>query len=289
MDTKLFHRIVDSYAEYRPELRINRLRGSLDYPFLTIAGLGEPMLHPEALSCVEYACRQDFKVIMFTNVSRIDREKAHRLVASGISDIYVSFWGIEKNEYEAAMKIPFETSLANLEYLAPLAKENGVRLFATWVQVPELHSTPEQIQAFFAERGIRTDMEDESPENASSSNSVWNRGGSVEDIPQAALHAEVDFRKEFWCSQLYFADTYTWDGDAIICSQDYFQKHEVIGNIRDEGPRELGRRKAEVFRGPTRRPICTRCRKQREYSIATHPWDAVLPIDELKRYRYDVR
>jgi len=288
MKAEVFRRIVDQYADYRCELAINRLRGSEDFPFITLAGLGEPLLHRQAIDLIGYAARRRFRTMVFTNVSRLDRDKAGQLADSGVSDVYVSFWGIEKAEYEAAMHLNFERSLRNLEYFAPLAKDRGIKLLVTWVQVPQLRSTSEEIKAFWKERGIHVDTDDDAPENRSASNSVWNRGGALQTIPQAALHSPVNRKKEFWCSQLYFADTYCWNGDSVVCSQDYFRKEVVLGNILEMSPRELGRAKAELFRSKTQKPICARCLKPRDYSIATHPWDAVLPVDQLRRYRYDV-
>lgn len=288
MKAEVFHNIIDQYVDWRPDLAINRLRGTQDFPFITLAGLGEPLLHREAIDFIAYSAKRRFRTVLFTNISRLDVNKADRLLDSGVTDVYVSFWGIEKSEYEAAMKLDFERSLRNLEYFATRARHRGIKVLVTWVNVPQLRSTNEEIKAFWQARGIQVDTEDDAPENRSASNSVWNRGGALETIPQAALHSAVNFKKEFWCSQLYFADTYCWNGDAILCSQDYFRKEVVLGNCMTMNPQGLAAVKADLFRSRMQKPICARCLKQRDYSIATHPWDAMLPIEELRRYRYDV-
>jgi sulfatase maturation enzyme AslB (radical SAM superfamily) len=288
MEPSLFYDAIDKYAEYRPALKINQLRNSLDFPFLTFAGLGEPLIHKNAFDFIRYARQKNFRTVLFTNASRLNPENAQRLADTGITDVYISFWGIQKDEYEAAMRLPFQKTLRNVEFFAEVAAANQIKLLVTWVQVDQLSSTPEEIREFWRSRGIKVDTDDEAPENRSASNQAWNRGGSLTTIPRAAMHSEVNFEKDIWCSQLYFTDTICWNGDFILCSQDYFRKTEVLGNIASEDPKTLGRKKQEIFRDKIKSPICVRCRKQRDYSIATYPWDAILPVEELRRYRYEL-
>lgn len=65
------------------------------------AGGGEPFMHPDALTIIEYAKKKGFIVSINTNFTLIDRDAAKRLVDAGVDHLIVSIWAGTEATYVA--------------------------------------------------------------------------------------------------------------------------------------------------------------------------------------------
>lgn len=244
--------ILDGYLEARPHYSINKLRGGTDYPKVTVAGGGDPLIHPRALDLLSHIVARDFKTHLITNASKLTPDSIQALVRLGLSSISVSFWGVQSAEYERAMKLPYQQTLSNVEQLAAAARSTGVPLCILWVRTPEITSTNQEIAAFWGARKIEVDLTD---------NHMWNRGG-LTTLPRRRIAPDVlklpDLSRRVWCSDLFFSDTYRWNGDCILCCCNYFtsQPH-TLGNIQTMGLDKLASLKAQLL---TSRPVPAMCR-----------------------------
>ncbi|MEW6472871.1 MAG: radical SAM protein [Actinomycetota bacterium] len=99
-------------VRYRPAL--DRVSGSLgleDFLHLvdcnpnlervTLQGLGEPLLAPHLFEMIEYASARGIDVGFNTNATLLTRQKAERLVRSGLSWLHISLDGATAGTYEA--------------------------------------------------------------------------------------------------------------------------------------------------------------------------------------------
>jgi hypothetical protein len=216
-------------------------------PRVTVAGGGEPLIHRRALPYLRRLVAEGFATTLITNASRLTPDLTEALVETGLAGICVSFWGIEEEEYERAMRLPFRATLEKVEALAEGARAAGVPLVVLWVRSPEITSDSDAIRRFWTDRGIEVDTDD---------NEMWNRGGLLPGGNNAG-HAP-DLERRVWCSDLYFSDAYNWAGDCLLCCCNYFTHQQIqVGNILEVGPEEIARRKGEILR---RRPIPEMCR-----------------------------
>jgi len=278
MSDDVYYTILTKYAENRKTYVINKLQSKELYPIITFAGMGEPLLHPKIFEYISTASARDFKCVIFTNISLLDADKAQKLVDSGVNHIYVSFWGIQKEEYEWSMGLDYHTSMSNLERLIPLAKNAGIPITIIWVRTEHITSSSTQISNFWKKKGVIIDNE----------NDPWNRGGYLDKSKSLDLPEQpVDFLKDIWCSQLYFTDTICWNGDVVICSCDYYKKENVMGNIMYSEPNLISITKSRILRDTDRKSICCQCLKpDRNYTFGSEPWDALLDATETQRYTY---
>lgn len=67
---------------------------------LTLQGLGEPLLAPDLLQMVEYACDRDVRVGFNTNGTLLEPRISERLVAAGLEWLHVSVDGASAETYE---------------------------------------------------------------------------------------------------------------------------------------------------------------------------------------------
>ena len=244
--------ILDAYLEARPRYMINELIGGTDYPKMTVAGGGDPLIHPEALALLSHIVSRGFKTHLITNASKLTPADIEALAKLGLSSIGVSFWGVRRAEYERAMKLPYEQTLSNVEQLAAATRSTGVPLCVLWVRTPEITSPDEEVAAFWNARQIEVDLTD---------THMWNRGG-LTTLPRSRVAPDVlklpDLSRRVWCADLFFSDTYRWNGECILCCCNYFTSQPyTLGDIQTTGLDKLARLKAGVLRA---RPVPAMCR-----------------------------
>ena len=257
MTATTLDRILTAYKEVRMNHPLNVGREGGRYPQVTIAGGGDPFIHPNAISLIEQCVASDFPPHVITNASRLGAQ-IDALIDAKPRSINVSFWGINDVEYQAAMRLPFGQTLDIVERLAEAAAGAGIPFVILWVDVPEIRSSRREIEHFWARRGIEVDMSD---------NHMWNRAGLMpmprDLVVDSAVVVPPDFEREIWCSDLYFSDTYRWNGDAILCCCNYFAgRPHVLGNIADTSPAAVSTTKGSVLVSPP--AMCRSCALPRQ-------------------------
>jgi pyruvate-formate lyase-activating enzyme len=277
-------KILDAYLKEQDNYQINQIIGRNDFPRVTVAGGGDPFIHNDAIKLLRHIINRGFQTILITNSSRLTPEGINELVQLKLSGICVSFWGIKKEEYEAAMKLPYEKTLNNVEKLAQLAKDNDLSFRILWVRVPEIISTDEEIKTFWNEKGIEVEMTD---------NYMWNRGGLM-PLPQNQPVPDIlelpDLRRRVWCSDLFFSDSYNWQGDCLLCCCNYFtSKAYKLGNINTHTPKDISQKKYEIFKNRPLPSMCQVCQQPRQLQSKwmAEPWLKYLDSEEISMVTYD--
>jgi len=279
MTESVFCSIIQKYSDYRKQLSINKLLSTDKFPALAYAGMGETLLHKNIFDYIRHGADNKFFSVLFTNASLLDQEKAYKLCESGINQVYISFWGINEEEYRNSMGLEYKNTLKNVEFFSRLAKKMNIPTVIIWVENKYITSTKQEIERFWQERNIAVDTE----------NAPWNRGGylSQNNILNFKGYPAIDFDKDIWCSQLYFTDTIAWNGDVIICSCDYYKKQNLIGNINTCLPEQIALRKKKILDSKQNILLCKNCKKpDRNYYFGSEPWDNILDHGQKSKYWY---
>ena len=174
---------------------------------------GEPLIHPRIFDMIAYAKERGIvDVFMNTNATLLTREKAKKLIESGIDRIIISFEGYEKQFYESQrVGAVFEKTIENIRRLMSTRKEMN-RSFP-WVRVQtimieELKLKMDQYSRFWSE------IVDE-----------------VAYIDHKNEIKRISVGESDWaCPQLWQRMTIAWDGRIIPCVNDHFGK-SCIGRI----------------------------------------------------------
>jgi len=88
-----------------------------------LQGWGEPLLHPGFFEMVGLARKAGCRVSTATNGMLLDRETAHRLVASGMDELAFSLAGIGRKNDEVRRGADFESVLQAIERVQSAKKE----------------------------------------------------------------------------------------------------------------------------------------------------------------------
>ena len=282
LDVATLDLILDAYADARPGYTLNQPPSSMVQPRISVAGGGEPLLHPEAVALLARVVARGFPVHLITNGSLLTDERIAELLDVGLSSVCISFWGVKKDEYERAMRLPYERTLERVETFAQAASAAHLPVRVLWVRSPEIVSRRDEIAAFWSERGIAVEMGD---------NVMWNRGGLLQIArrPQEGLELP-DPRRRIWCADLFFSDTYDWRGRCLLCCCNYFCSDSYeLGDIRTHTPRDISAIKAQILSARPLPSMCVGCEQpRREQSTwLAEPWLSRISAAERAMVTYD--
>ena len=89
----------------------------------------EPFLDPFVFDRIKYLKSKEIKVKLFSNGSVVDKEKADKILESGLDEINFSLDSCDKETYESIRKgLNFETVVKNVSYLFEEKKRRGLLL-----------------------------------------------------------------------------------------------------------------------------------------------------------------
>jgi hypothetical protein len=246
-----------------------------DWPKVTVAGGGEPFLHRGAIALLEKIRRVTSNLHVITNGSALTAERAAALVALKPASIACSFWGITREEYEAAMSLPYERTLKRVIHLAQVAQRAAIPFEIVWVRVSELCSKDEEILAFWKRKGISVNI---------GNSGMWNRGGLLTaDTGFAPSPGCIppDPARRIWCAEVSFSVAFDWRGDCVLCCCSFFDRnHVTLGSALIDNWAVLARRKHALLKA---RPLPTPCRNCLLPRRAQAEWLAAPILDRLSR------
>ncbi|MBU1863835.1 MAG: radical SAM protein [Candidatus Omnitrophica bacterium] len=191
---------------------------------ITLAVSGESMLHPHFFDMIRYATDCGIKVLLNTNATLLDKEKALLMLDSGVASISFAFDGFTKEMYEKArVGASFEHTLENILYFLRRKKELKHRKPYTILSVlmlgiaecseRERHSFIKQFDGLLDEVRLREV-------------STW--GNTFKDTEDFSFRKNVQCYPP--CSRLWGTSVIAWNGNVVPCiynaNQDY-----VLGNL----------------------------------------------------------
>ncbi len=120
MTMEIFCKLIDDLKEF-----------PLKVKSINIAGVGEPLLHPEIVSMVKYAKEAGVaeRIEIVTNASLLLPELSDRLIDAGLDRLRVSIEGMDDREYKdvcRAKEGTFSKIVSNLTYFYQHKKETSV-------------------------------------------------------------------------------------------------------------------------------------------------------------------
>ncbi|MCX7119985.1 MAG: radical SAM protein [Legionellales bacterium] len=252
MSVETLNKILDFYSN-----NPNILNTPPEY---IIAGGGEPLINKKAIDLITAISSRNLQVSLTTNATRITNKNAEQLANSGLEYIYISFWGIYKEEYERAMQLPFEDTLEKVKLISNLTKNTSTTVIVKWLNVPALTSTTQEMEEFWENLGIQY---------VSGYHDEWNRAGLNKEANKRVQNSVIfpNTEKKIWCSDLFFSDAYSWSGDCVLCCCNYFTSKQILlGNIHIN-PQEIAINKMQIIKNRPLPKMCEQCKLPRKDRI----------------------
>ena len=233
MDSELFLSIVEQLKKFK----IYKLCLYLQ---------NEPFVDESIFEKIEHVKKElNFNILEFsTNCSLLRPKRALKLAKAiqGIShEIWVSFHGINKDGHETIMGINHERTLNNVIEFAKIAEEYDLNVIIRGAGASKIpgekakswHYTQEEHAEFwkekFKEAGIKR-----SP--ILQYFMYHSRSGNIDLASKGEIIRPS--LKDFYCYRIDRALHISYDGDVVICCNDY-HREEVMGNLKKQTIEEL--------------------------------------------------
>lgn len=239
--------------------------------YLTFYFQGEPYLHPNFLSMVQYAHSKKIYTATSTNAHYLSDEKAKATVESGLDRLIISIDGTSQEVYEqyrigGQLQKVLEGARNMVKWKTKLKSKKPFLIFQFLVVKPCEHQT-EDIKLLAKQIGVndlwlktaqindyQNDPHQLIPEQNKYSRYLKNKDGSVTPKNKLQNH----------CWKLWHANVITWDGKIVPCCFDKDAKHQ-LGNLKEESFKAIWRSKHytefrnKLVSGRKNTDICTNC------------------------------
>jgi len=246
MDLELFKSIIDqAKANGCTAMRFN--------------GQGEPLLHKQFFTMIEYAKAQGFLIHATSNGMRLTEDKARALILSGLDKVKFSFQGITKAEFERMRKGGnYEVLEENIKRLVRLRGELGRE--TPWVQIGTtiLDESEEAVHQFM-QHWLQT------VDGAYYGKTIMIRAKGTEQ-EKALTPRDTSKPRDALCWEVRTKMTVFWNGDVTTCCTDY-EGFLKIGSLAETGLTAIwnGERMREIRDTLGRNekeklPLCRDCR-----------------------------
>lgn len=216
MDLDLFRNIIDQAPEsgvYEAAL------------FLA----GEPLLHKDLPYMVEYVVSRGLESWLVTNGCLLTREKSEALLDAGIENMWISFDGDNKEDYEA-MRIGavYEEVIDNVVTFLKLKKQRGLDKPDISIQMLKLRDNLHQeVRSDF--KAIFKDLP---------LNGIFARNPHDWRGEKAAIEKQALGKNYFPCQVFWSAMSIAWDGRVVGCSAD-LNGQFIMGDLRKQSIMEV--------------------------------------------------
>lgn len=251
MSSTTWQKMVDECAPYGTALRM--------------IGWGEPLLHPNVVSFINYASEKGLLTHLNTNASKLTPRLAEALVDAGLSSIKFSFQGIDRASYSEARQADFFDGMLTAIGWMSLARGHR-KLPYIAASTSTTSETPEQIEAF---RERMEPMVDYLSVGRTVFDFLDGHAGRLrprqrELFDKARAHDSAPKVHPDPCPEVYSKLSIAWTGEARVCCNDW-DGETNLGKIGETPISEIWRDKViESYRERLARkkytgPLCSVC------------------------------
>lgn len=209
MSYALFEKLIREVARHREQVRRVHLHN-----------FGEPLLDPDLARKISLAKSLGIAHTYFvTNAALLSSRTAHELIAAGLDEFKVSFYGYDRPSYASVMRgLDFDRSLANLREFVRLRRASGRKRPVMVVQYIPTSADP-AAAARFTE--LMNSVIDRSAGDSLFITPLHNYGTGKSFIPAGKIAQTCPFP---WKTMVIL-----YDGTVVPCCLDY-NGVQVMGN-----------------------------------------------------------
>lgn len=256
--------------------------------FITLAQLGEPLLHPRIIDMIEYAQKESRVVRITTNATLLNEETARKVIKAKLTHMLISFDSCKKELMERIRPgANFEKVVKNIKTLINLKRELNSELpiisFNVTLNKNNVHEITDLLKFCHTEFEIYptfTKMYTYGEENrlinsldkddleyikqgydyalSTKMHSVYN---NLNTVYKEVIHQKTNYRP---CFFPYYTTSVTWDGKIYPCCL-YFDGQTVFGDMTKNSFSKIwNNEKYKMFREKLREDrgsitICRNC------------------------------
>ncbi len=249
-----------------------RKNNILTLPRVTFCGLGDPLIHPEIDKLVGIARENGFYTQVVTNGKMLSCEVLKKMCALGLDEIAISLHSLDEDIYYKITGLRLSEIKNNIKECATLIKNHKLR-FSIWrIYHPDKtfrkYNDDKDYVDFMQECGITS-------YSILGPSEPWFRDGVV---PMSNCQMVNDY--PFWCNKIMFTFNIDWEGNVVLCCNDYNRETVELGNVFDDefNYEKLFCIKKQIIERKYIPQICKCCRRWEDNEI----------LDIVEKYRLDI-
>lgn len=226
------------------------------YPKINFCGLGDPLLHPQIDLLVKSATENGFCTQLVTNGELLNPSLANRLASSGLKEIAISLHSINPVHYSQITGLDLSKTLYAINSTIDIFHRNGINVSFWRIHHPLTEYRDDLIDEesyINYAKSIGIDLD-----HILGPSEPWERDGVV---PNSTCQKVNDF--PFWCNKLYFTLNIDWEGNIVLCCNDYNRETVSFGNAFEENfnYQEMFEKKLLILKKKELPQICANCRR----------------------------
>lgn len=243
MSLSLFKKIIDQTKGYIETILLSHM--------------GEPLLHPDIIEMIRYCKQYNLQVIIFTNITLLDKSKSLALINAGLDMLVFSIDAISKKTYEKIKKgAHYEEVMQNIETFLKIRSKLKKGPF-TQLSFICFNRNKNEIKEFL-------NIKKKIPVDGIRVKPFYNNGGLADSIGEKIpIKKKEDYKP---CIMLWREPAVCWDGTMLPCCIDAAGQ-EPLGNIQEKsildvwnGERMIQLRKAHISGNYREIDLCKNCR-----------------------------
>lgn len=222
--------------------------------YVNLHNFGEPLIDQEFSEKVSYAKEKGIKVVSTnSNGSLLTGEQGKKMIDSGLDKLFISIDASNKNSYEKIrLRLDYDVLVKNIRRFMHMRRKMGKKLPEVTVNFVVVKENKNEARQFIKNWKNIVDHV------SISFSHDW--AGEKESI-------RVDHSENLMpCRLLWTELTVGWNGDYLLCCQDYDGK-VVLGNATDKTIAEIWQgetmtryRKQQLSVGRRDLPLCEKCK-----------------------------
>ena len=244
-----------------------------NYPKVSFCGLGDPLLHPEIDKLIFFSKKNGFYTQLVTNGLNLTENILKKLIAAGLDEIAVSLHSVNSRIYKDITGMNVDVVKNNLKKCSELIKNHAISLSLWRIYHVDIHkrdSTVDQEMYYEFVNSLNIDNV-----KILGPSEPWSRD---EYVKQSLCSSVND--SPFWCNKIPFTFNLDWEGNVVLCCNDYNNEKVKLGNafLKNYDYDALFCYKKEILTKKRIPNICIKCRRWADNEI----------IEILESYGYDI-
>lgn len=235
---------------------IFRMHGISSFPRVTFCGLGDPLLHPQISQLIKIAGDAGFYTQLVTNGALLTEDKARNLCDCGLNQICVSLHSVNPLHYREITRLELSQTIRAIRQSLPVFLQRRIQIEFWRIH----HPMDEFRDTAVDERDYRRFLEEIGAENVTvrGPSEPWSRDGVVPNSRCSSVQDEP-----LWCNKILFTWNIDWQGNVVLCCNDYNFEKNIIGNVFDSAfdYNAMFQQKICVLRRETIPEMCVHCRR----------------------------
>lgn len=257
IDTEKLVHYLEEQKELMPQNWFNKKIGKNIFPKIVLAGLGEPLLHKDIFKIIKKCKEHGFRVQLVTNGMLLTEVTVLELIKSGIDEIAISLHSLNREIYNSITELDLAIVLPRVEQALHQLRGKNIKVELWRIKPPanmkrEDESDEKKYNNFVSKYDYVTVLGPSEP---------WERDGIVDSLCDGV---NDDPDGQIWCHKIFFTQNIAWNGDIVLCCNDYNRISVKLGNVFENinldliGPKKLILSKKHIPE------ICHKCRRWKD-------------------------